>query len=776
MSKNILILILLLFQFSLVRGQLKKVSQGELLLQIQNSKPDTNRISLLLRLGKTYLLKDVQNRYNTDSAYLLFNQANQLGKTLNEPQWQSESFADLGSYYFEVNNLKEGKASFTKAIDFYNRKGDKYKEAIYWNRYGEAIPDSDVNNIPLKIQCFYHARSLYLTLKDTLNAISEQKNIAEDYARQGKSDDAEKLLLDVIKEYKSIGYKKLQDTYDALAQISSKEANLHKEFLYRMEAVKSMEASGDDERSDYFYAKLALTYSDMKMYKESARWILKAIDVLRKKKKYEDLYGDVSLLVFDYITLKQPEKALNFLERISREIPPSNLAQKVDLNEEFAHCYVDMKEYTKAEQYYLEMMRIFKFTSFNKAFYTSHDQMVLDFIYYNQTVGNFYILIKNYKKAGIYFTKILDLPKGVVRPITLGEIHQAQFKVDSASGNYISAIHHFELYQNLHDSLFNATKDKQIQEIQIKYETDQKNKDLKLKQKDIELLTNTSQLQIANLKKATLTRIIIVWSATALLALLFVGYRIKQRHNVALQLQQDEINKQNRQLQTSLAQQKKLTIEKDWLMKEIHHRVKNNLQIVISLLNVQSDYLDSPSAINAIQESRERMQAIALIHQKLYQTDFGNSINMKSYIGEMISYLESFTDSGKIKFDMAIDDLNLDVSQAVPLGLILNEAITNALKYAFPNNSSGDISIQLHRTNDEDIFLKITDSGTGFPENFNFTENKSLGIQLMKLFAEQLDGTLTFENKNGAQIQLRFKKQLPIDPISFKEENDGQST
>lgn len=767
-------MILLLLQFSLTMSQSANKSQSQLLLQIQKSKADTNRINLLLQLGKTYLLKDVQHRYNTDSAFLLFNQANQLSKTLKEPIFESESYADMSSYYFEVNNLKEGRASFKKAIDYYNKKGDKLMEASCWNQYGEAIPDSDLNNIPLKIQCFTNARVLYLNAGDSLNATSEQTNIAECYSRQGKADEAEKLLLNVIKEYQSIGYNKLQNTYDALAQISSKEANLNREFFYRMEAVKSMEASGDDDRSDYFYAKLALTYSDMKMYKESAQWILKAIDVLKMKKKYEDIYGDVSLLVFDYITLEQPEKALLFLEKISQEIPPSNLAQKVDLNEEFAHCYVQMKQYSKAEQYYLDMMRIFKLTSFNKAFYSDNDQMVKDFVYYNQTIGNFFILTKNYKQAGIYYNKILDLPKGIVRPITLAEIYQMQFKVDSASGNFLSAINKFQLFQNIHDSLFNVTKNKQIQELQIQYETDKKDKNIRLKQKNIEILTNQSQLQEATLKKASFTRNIIITSAVALLALLFIGYRVKQRHNVALQLQQDEINEQNQQLQTALAQQKKLTIEKDWLMKEIHHRVKNNLQIVISLLNVQSDYLDSPSAINAIQESRERMQAIALIHQKLYQTDFENSVTMKSYIEEMIGYLQSFTNSGKVKFELAIGELNLDVSQAVPLGLILNESITNALKYAFPNNGAGTISIDLHQTNYENIFLKISDDGNGFPQNFNFTENKSLGIQLMKLFAEQLDGELSFENNNGAQIQLIFKKKLPIDPISFSDANDGQ--
>ncbi|MEO8415627.1 MAG: sensor histidine kinase [Ginsengibacter sp.] len=779
MRKNIRILIFLLFQAVLLNAQPASYeSQTQLRFQIQKSRPDTNRIRLMLTIGNRYLSKDGLNTYNPDSAYLFYNEANKLSKILDELKWQSESLMNMGSYYFEVNKVNEGKASFMKAIEYYNKNGDKHSEALCWNRLGKAIPDSDLNNIPFKMQCFRNANSFFINSRDSLLAIEIRRNIAECYLKQGKPDDAEKQLLQVVKEYKAIGYKKLQDTYDVLAQISGSRADLHNELSYRMNAVNSMEATSDTARSDYFYAKLALTYSDTKMYKESIRWIVKAIDVIKKRGKYEDLYGDVSLLVFDYIMVGKPGEALAFLENISRQIPPNNLAQKVDLNEEFAHCYVSMKQYEKAEHYYLEMMRIFDTTSFNKAFYTTNEQMVTDFIYYNQTIGNFYILTKNYKLAGIYYNKILNLPRGSVRPITLGEIHQMQFKVDSASGNYVSAIRHFEAFQNLHDSLFNATKNKQIQELQIKYETDQKDKDLRLKQQDIALLTNKSQLQEVNLKKASLARKIIIMSAIVLLALLFAGYRIKQKHNVTLQLRQDEINMQNQQLQTALANQQKLTVEKEWLVKEIHHRVKNNLQIVISLLNVQSDYLDNPSAINAIQESRERMQAIALIHQKLYQTDLGTSINMRSYIHEMSSYLGSFTSPGKVKFQLDVDDVSLDVSQSVPLGLILNEAITNSLKYAFTGGQRGIITITLQQGSQHNIVLKIKDDGKGFPENFDFSRNKSIGIQLMKLFSEQLEGALQFKNSNGAEVELIFKNQfsggLPDSfPAVFKSDEES---
>ena len=322
--------------------------------------------------------------------------------------------------------------------------------------------------------------------------------------------------------------------------------------------------------------------------------------------------------------------------------------------------------------------------------------------------------------------------------------------------------------KNLHDSLFNATKNKQIQELQIQYETDKKDKEIRFKQQDISLLTNKTQLQDVNLKKAGLTRNIIIISAIVLLSLLFMGYRFKQRHNVKLQLQQEEINEQNQQLQIVSAKQQKLIAEKEWLVKEIHHRVKNNLQIVISLLNVQSGYLDSPSALNAIQESRERMEAIALIHQKLYQTDYGTLIKMKSYIGEMVGYLRNFADAGRIRFLLEIDDVSMDVSQAVPLALILNEAITNALKYAFPGDSEGTITIILSGLETENILLKVMDNGKGFPENFDFFGNKSLGIQLMKLFSEQLEGDLHFENKNGVQITLAFNRKLPVDTMSLQ--------
>lgn len=160
--------------------------------------------------------------------------------------------------------------------------------------------------------------------------------------------------------------------------------------------------------------------------------------------------------------------------------------------------------------------------------------------------------------------------------------------------------------------------------------------------------------------------------------LIYNRYRLKRRSNLVLEQKQGEINAQNELL-------RKILNEKEWLLREIHHRVKNNLQIVISLLNTQSAYLDNEDALVAIRNSQNRMHAMSLIHQKLYQSDNLAEIDMKWYIKELVDYMiECFGTDNKIQFTLETEAIKLDVAQAVPLGLILNEAISNVIKYAFP--------------------------------------------------------------------------------------------
>lgn len=217
-----------------------------------------------------------------------------------------------------------------------------------------------------------------------------------------------------------------------------------------------------------------------------------------------------------------------------------------------------------------------------------------------------------------------------------------------------------------------------------------------------------------------------------------------------MKIQQKEINQKNVSLYH-------LVQEKEWLLKEIHHRVKNNLHIITSLLESQAAYLQD-DALTAIRDSQHRVHAMSLIHQKLYQPEkIGSDIDMPVYIHELVNYLkESFEIERRIKFHMSLEPIALDISLVVPLGLILNEAITNSVKYAFPDQRQGVISISIKKIAGNVIQFSVADDGIGLPGNLEIKKTKSLGLKLMKGLSEDILAMFSIENKQGTRITIEF--------------------
>jgi two-component sensor histidine kinase len=241
-----------------------------------------------------------------------------------------------------------------------------------------------------------------------------------------------------------------------------------------------------------------------------------------------------------------------------------------------------------------------------------------------------------------------------------------------------------------------------------------------------------------------------------------------------LKSQQDIIYKKNFSLQNLLREKDGLLKEKDglltekeWLLKEIHHRVKNNLQVVMSLLNSQAASLEDQAAsladktaLSAIQESQHRVQVMALIHQKLYQSEQVDRVDMPSYILEVVSYLcDSYSLPGSVRFGLEVDEIELDVTLAVPLGLIINEALINAFKYAFPGGRSGRVTLSLHRLAEATYELTIADDGVGLPAGYDPSRSRSLGMTLLHGFSRQLGGELTITSEQGLRISLVFEEE-----------------
>jgi two-component sensor histidine kinase len=298
----------------------------------------------------------------------------------------------------------------------------------------------------------------------------------------------------------------------------------------------------------------------------------------------------------------------------------------------------------------------------------------------------------------------------------------------------------------------NARSNRDMQELLIQYQANQK-------EQDNELLRKESILQNNRLQRAEwLARVTVVglFALLVIVGLSLYGYRNRRKANFLLISHQQEIEIKNNSLQNLIDKQAKLLLEKEWLIKEIHHRIKNNLQVITSLLNAQSNYLQNDAALAAIKDSQNRIQSISLIHQKLFQSDSVALINIHSYIVELMKFLcDTFHVNQRIQFEFNVPEIELDIIQAMPLGLIINEAITNIIKYAFPHNSKGKVIISFEDLKNGFYLFSIADNGIGLPENSTISTS-TLGLTLIKGLGNQLGGEIEIHSDAGLKISLKF--------------------
>ena len=215
--------------------------------------------------------------------------------------------------------------------------------------------------------------------------------------------------------------------------------------------------------------------------------------------------------------------------------------------------------------------------------------------------------------------------------------------------------------------------------------------------------------------------------------------------------------KKNKLLESQKSIIEKQLQEKEILMREIHHRVKNNLQIISGLLNLQSRHIDDPNALQAVREGRNRVKSIALIHQQLYQQESLTDINFKNYVNDLMhSVQQSFRDNGKqIRHQIECPDMLLDVEVAVLIGLIINELATNSYKYAFPNSKEGTIGIAI-RQEGKSLDIHMYDNGIGLPQNFEWQRQKSFGMKMIGTMVNKLKALVQWEHSPGTRVNIHI--------------------
>ena len=192
------------------------------------------------------------------------------------------------------------------------------------------------------------------------------------------------------------------------------------------------------------------------------------------------------------------------------------------------------------------------------------------------------------------------------------------------------------------------------------------------------------------------------------------------------------------------------------LLKEIHHRVKNNLQVVSSLLSLQSNTVDNAQTRKLLRESQDRIHAMALVHERLYRSNDFAGIDVKGYLSDLVEHLRTSYRTERLGVTVDCDQVFVSLDTAIPLGLIVSELVTNAFKHGFPNGASGLVKVTARATGTSACMLVVEDNGTGMPTGLAVGTTSSLGLHLVNILVEQIEGQVTVKNDNGAHFAITF--------------------
>jgi two-component sensor histidine kinase len=719
---------------------------NQLRLKLQTSRMDTSRLTALIGLGKFQIYKAGEVKNDLDSAITYLNEANELSKKLHLPAEQHSVKSLLSVAYVERGDVQTGKAYFTRLIADCRRTGDKDTEADANYRFATCTRYI-LQNYPAAFSYYNQAEAIYTALNREDKAIQMAEQVASLHEDLGHLDLAEAKFLSVLNRYKALNYPRLHYIYSSLASVNRLKGNYDKALYYALQCLGSMNRTQDTLSAPAFYGTIAEIYGDLHRRTESIYWYKKTLQQWRYEKLPNfSLYNAAYHIVQDLVTHHRAQEALRLIADLTHEIKPINNIQKGCVAQALAFCYEDLKNYSLAEKYYLEAVDWF---DRSQGDFEMSQKVQVD-------VGAFYLKHNNYKKAGSFLRKSLSYSPMKNSLSTIRDVHFMLFKVDSTEGNYLSAIRHFRLHKALNDSIFNEAKSRQLAELDVRYATAQKVQQIQRQQHELEQEKTTRNGILAG-----------TFLLLGLLGFSYNQYRLKKRSNQLLEAKQLEINQKNVSLQVILNEKDKLLEEKEelleekeWMLKEIHHRVKNNLQIITSLLHSQGVYLKDKAALSAIQESQNRVHVMALIHQKLYQSDRLATIPMAEYIEEIVDYLlVTFARQDSVVKKIAVMPINLDVILAVPLGLFLNEVVTNSLKYAFPAHQKGTLTIELIVLTNQTYRLTISDDGVGFPPDLNPNRSRTLGMSLIRGLSKQIGGKLQINQDSGVEICLLFTEE-----------------
>lgn len=699
--------------------------------------PDTVMIGELMRHAERCLDKPGSFKEDMDSA---MNIAGEMERTSTRQHYKRGiglSWLLRAKTFREMGQSIKARRPAVMAVDILSHTGTETDKAQALIELGGTY--TNVDDLPGKIALYEQGMQVYIHLGDKLTEAKLREFIGDLYQLRQDTLNALSNLRKALALYQEVGFTRLQGVYGLIGSVYMQGDNFVESLRYNTLAIKIGEQLKDSGALMVtLYNRLGSSYWYIENDQQALAYFEKAAMMARANKDSVALQNVLGNIARVLSRQKAYKKALDTIAIAMAIAPELNVYDRSLFDISLLHTYTSMNDFRRADTYFRRLKK-------------TYDTHVLDS---NLTQSSrytmaYYLIKSGHFDAGRQYLDALShgvsgYPMIISRRVMVEYLY---YQADSAAGNLPSAIMHFRNFKSISDSARNMLQSRQLGELQLRFETEKKDNDIKL-------LTQKNKVQETSLQNEKVIRNVIIAGVFILivfLGLIYSRYRNKQIMSVRLEAQRNEINRQNENL-------RRLVDDKEWLLKEIHHRVKNNLQVIISLLNTQSRYLNNKDAIDAIRNSQQRMYSMSLIHQRLYQTDNLSKIDMRWYIPELIGYMKDGHEAGDNKeFIVDCEHIELEVVQAMPLGLILNEAISNSLKYAFPNGEKGTITVSLKMGEDKNCLLSISDNGVGIGNLNETLESDSLGMRLMQGLSEQLDGVFSLvDNYPGVRIGVTF--------------------
>jgi two-component system, sensor histidine kinase PdtaS len=521
-----------------------------------------------------------------------------------------------------------------------------------------------------------------------------QYSIAEDYHRR------------TIAEAEKLGNWEMVETgYHGLGTMYSMMGDFDKCITVYLKSIEAAEKWGNTEGVVLTNQNISNIYYKVKNYEMARQNIAKTYKMAVE-------LGDSSRLSSVLRVYASIESASGHyaeaLQKLSlSQLILEKLGDKTRLAETYsaiAYIYQEQKEYTKAAFFLDKCASMLQYLS---------SYALADFLYKK---GNLLKTKGSLDSAIICFNQSLAITDSLGFKEVARDNHLILSRIFEEKSDYFNAFAHIRLANRLGDSLFEEGRQKLMTETKFKFDSEKR---------ELELASQTEKLH----QSRQIWQILAVALAVALVLLLFTWRQMKA--------------KQKAQKRAEL------------LMQELHHRVKNNLQTVSSIMRLQARGIKDPSVALVISESRSRLETISMIHQQLYREDEVQNINLKHFIGDLVEKLQFTYDLNDKPLDIQIDIENaqLEVDKALPLGLIINELLTNSFKYAYPSVAEPKLIIKLNKQR-----FYFADNGLGSAANVECVNNRSFGLQLIHSLSQQLHGKCRFFNDNGLVFELIFEK------------------